>query len=113
MSKRDSYISHTLKRGDSVYVYYWEDDIIVRFQNIEGKLKAFVPNRDVKVLEQDWATNEYIQNAFERGELMSKEDFENFSYSVGDQDFTSIEIQLEAGEYLWNNKNIKAYEQDK
>lgn len=41
MSKRDSYISHTLKRGDSVYVYYWEDDIIVRFQNIEGKLKGF------------------------------------------------------------------------
>lgn len=50
MSKRDSYISHTLKRGDSVYVYYWEDDIIVRFQNIEGKLKAFVTNRDGKVL---------------------------------------------------------------
>lgn len=43
MSKRDSYISHTLKRGDSVYVYYWEDDIIVRFQNIEGKLKALSP----------------------------------------------------------------------
>ena len=53
MSKRDSYISHTLKRGDSVYVYYWEDDIIVRFQNIEGKLKAFVTNRDGKVLEKD------------------------------------------------------------
>lgn len=113
MSKRDSYISHILKRGDSVYVYYWEDDIIVRFQNIEGKLKAFVTNRDGKVLEQDWATNEYMQNALEMGELMTEEEFDNFSYDVGDQHFTTIEKQLEAGEYLWNNKNVNAYEQDK
>ena len=108
MSKRDSYISHTLKRGDSVYVYYWEDDIIVRFQNIEGKLKAFVTNRDGKVLEKDWASNEYMQNALEMGELMTKEEFDNFSYDVGDQHFTTIEKQLEAGEYLWNNKNVNA-----
>lgn len=107
MSKRDSYISHTLKRGDSVYVYYWEDDIIVRFQNIEGKLKAFVTNRDGKVLEQDWATNEYMQNALEMGELMTKEEFDNFTYDSGDKHFTTIEKQLEVGEYLWNNKNVK------
>lgn len=113
MSKRDSYISHTLKRGDSVYVYYWEDDIIVRFQNIEGKLKAFVTNRDGKVLEQDWATNKYMQNALEMGELMTKDEFDNFSYDVGDKHFTIIEKQLETGEYLRNNKNINGYGQDK
>ena len=113
MSKRDSYISHTLKRGDSVYVYYWEDDIIVRFQNIEGKLKAFVTNRDGKVLEQDWDTNEYMLNALEMGELMTKEEFDNFTYDSGDQHFTTIEKQLVTGEDLRNNKNIKAYGQDK
>ena len=113
MSKRDSYISHILKRGDSVYVYYWEDDIIVRFQNIEGKLKAFVTNRDGKVLEQDWATNEYMQNALEIGQLMTKEKLDNFTYDSGDQHFTTIEKQLVAGEDLRNNKNIKAYGQDK
>ena len=64
-------------------------------------------------MEQDWATNEYMQNALEMGELMTKEEFDNFSYDVGDQHFATIEKQLEAGEYLWNNKNIKAYEQDK
>ena len=53
------------------------------------------------------------QNALEMGELMTKEEFDNFSYDVGDQHFTTIEKQLEAGEYLWNNKNVNAYEQDK
>lgn len=48
-----------------------------------------------------------MQNALEMGELMTKEEFDNFSYDVGDQHFTTIEKQLEVGEYLWNNKNVK------
>ena len=47
------------------------------------------------------------------GELMTKEEFDNFTYDSGDQHFTTIEKQLVAGEDLRNNKNIKAYEQDK
>lgn len=54
-----------------------------------------------------------MQNALEMGELMTKEEFDNFTYDSGDKHFTTIEKQLVAGEYLWNNKNIKAYEQDK
>ena len=108
MSKRDSYISHTLKRGDSVYVYYWEDDIIVRFQNIEGRLKAFVTNRDGSVLEHDWASNVYMQNALELGELMTKEEFENFTYDIGDQHFTAVEKLLEAK--VLQYKSVKARE---
>ena len=44
---------------------------------------------------------------------MTKDEFDNFSYDVGDKHFTIIEKQLETGEYLRNNKNINGYGQDK
>ncbi len=108
MSKRDNYISHTLRRGDSVYIYYWEDDIIVRFQEVDGWLKAFITNREGEIAETDWATNIYMRKALEMGELMTKEEFENFKYDdIGDQHFTTVEKQLENAAEEWKNKNNK------
>ena len=37
-NKDKNKISHLLKNGESVYVYYWEDDIVVRYQYVNKEL---------------------------------------------------------------------------
>lgn len=40
-NKDKNKISHLLKNGESVYVYYWEDDIVVRYQYVNKELMCY------------------------------------------------------------------------
>lgn len=40
-NKDKNKISHLLKNGESVYVYYWEDDIVFRYQYVNKELMCY------------------------------------------------------------------------
>ena len=40
-NKDKNKISHLLKNGESVCVYYWEDDIVVRYQYVNKELMCY------------------------------------------------------------------------
>lgn len=46
-NKDKNKISHLLKNGESVYVYYWEDDIVVRYQYVNKELMCYPKGKGV------------------------------------------------------------------
>ena len=72
-NKDKNKISHLLKNGESVYVYYWEDDIVVRYQYVNKELMCYPKGKGRKP--KEFKLNE---NALELGELITKEEYERF-----------------------------------
>jgi hypothetical protein len=77
-NKDKNKISHLLKNGESVYVYYWEDDIVVRYQYVNKELMCYPKCKGRKPKEFKFNENTYAQDALELGELITKEEYERF-----------------------------------
>lgn len=77
-SKGKNQINHILKRGDSVYVYYWEDDIVVRYQYIAKELMCYPKGHGRTPAEFKFKENTYAQDALELGDLITKEEYDRF-----------------------------------
>jgi hypothetical protein len=70
--------NQSLYNGESVYVYYWEDDIVVRFQRINKELMCYPKGHGRKPKGFNFKDNTYMQDALALGEPITKEEYEKF-----------------------------------
>lgn len=77
-NKDNNKISHLLAKGDSVFVYYWDDDIVVRYQRVDKELMCYPKGKGHKPKEFKFKDNTYAQDALELGDLITKEEYEKF-----------------------------------
>ncbi len=79
MNKEERNIfDETLSKGLSAYVYYWEDDIVIRYIRVGKELMCYPKGKGRKPKEFNFKDNTYAQDALELGELITKERYEKF-----------------------------------
>lgn len=67
-----------LRKGEPVYVYYFNDDIAVKFVKEDGEIWAYVkPSKNSNPHRNEFE-NDYMQKAWYEGDLITKENYENF-----------------------------------
>lgn len=109
MSKISNYLERTLAKGESVYIYYWEENLAVRFQDVENKRRCFFKkDKNGTEVETDWETNTYVQDAFLLGDWMTKEEYDAFDPNVlGDYHFDTLKRKLQKEDEMWRNKQAE------
>ena len=71
-------IAEILSRGLSAYVYYSEEDIVIRYQRVDKTLMCYPKGKGRKPKEFNFKDNTYAQDALVFGEPTTKEIYEKF-----------------------------------
>lgn len=67
-----------IRKGEPVYVYYFNDDVAIKFQKEESRVWAYVRHSRRSKPHRVAFDDDYMQKAWYEGDLITKESYDEY-----------------------------------